>query len=78
MNRRSGRDVPFGAAVRMVLGVSLLVGGLLGLAGCQRFDAAEPLGQEVKDQFTEFPADIDAFLGWCADEVTGNPDSWGP
>ena len=62
-----------GALLVAVVTVAVLVG-----AGCQRFDAAEPLREGIDDQFIEVQSSTDAFLQWCADEFTGNPDSWGP
>lgn len=67
-----------GVVLRLVVSVVLAAGGLLWGMGCQRFDAAEPLGEEVEEQFANFPADVGNFLQWSLDEVTGNPDSWGP
>ncbi len=64
--------------LRLALLVAVVTVGVLVGAGCQRFDAAEPLREGIDDQFTEFPSSTDAFLDWCADEFTGNPDSWGP
>ncbi len=64
--------------LRVALVVALVTGGLAAGVGCQRFDAAEPLRKEIDEQFTEFQSSTDAFLRWCVDEFTGNPDSWGP
>jgi len=64
--------------LHVVLGAGMLSALLLLGAGCQRFDAAEPMREQVDDQFTHFGTDLDAFLKWCADEAKGNPDSWGP
>jgi len=62
--------------------VGLVVTAVLAAAaGCQRFDAAEPLWDAVKDQhqaLTGSEGDLAAFLRWCVDEWKGTPDSWGP
>ena len=63
---------------RVVLPTALLAAALSLGAGCQRFDAAEPIREQIDDQFTHFGADLDALLQWCVDEAKGNPDSWGP
>ena len=60
--------------LRVVCLVTLVLAGI----GCQRFDAAGPLRKEIGEQATEFRSSTDAFLRWCVDESTGNPDSWGP
>ena len=64
--------------LRVVLPTALLAGALSLVAGCQRFDAAEPIREQIDDQFTYLGADLDALLQWGVDEAKGNPDSWGP
>lgn len=64
--------------LRVALVVAVVTVGVLAGVGCQQFDAAEPLREGIDDQFTNLGTDTDAFLDWCVDEFTGNPDSWGP
>ena len=64
--------------LRLVCLTALVLGGLVVGGGCQRFDAAQPMGEQIDDQFTEFQYSTDAFLQWCVDEYKGNPDAWGP
>ena len=69
---------PMWPLLRGALLVAVVTVGVLVGAGCQQFDAAEPLREGIDDQFTEFPSSTDAFLQWWVDEAKGNPGSWGP
>ncbi len=72
------KNSPLRRVLRVVLPTALLSASLSLGVGCQRFDAAEPMREQIDDQFTHFGADIDALLQWCVDEAKGNPDCWGP
>lgn len=69
---------PMWSLLRGALLVAVVTVAVLAGEGCQQFDAAEPLREGIDDQFTEVQSSTDAFLQWCAEEFTSNPDSWGP